>query len=124
MKIYNTLEKQISPTAVALGYFDDFWAEEIDIPDSISFVYSKDNQIWSDYVGQVVDLNKGEKVYFKATTMNDNLAIWNEDFDDYGYFAFFKMTGGKVAASGNLNTLLNPDPEAEVSLEGKDHCFY
>ena len=22
MKIYNTLEKQVSPTAVALGYFD------------------------------------------------------------------------------------------------------
>ena len=31
---------------------------------------------------------------------------------------------GRIAASGNINTLLNPDPTADVSLEGKDRCYY
>ena len=35
----------------------------------------------------------------------------------------FGMTG-KIAASGNINTLLNPDPNADVSLEGRDWCYY
>ena len=34
----------------------------------------------------------------------------------------FVMTG-KIAASGNINTLLNPNPNIEVSLEGKDYCY-
>ena len=34
----------------------------------------------------------------------------------------FVMTG-KIAASGNVNTLLNPDPNAEVSLAEKNFCY-
>ena len=35
----------------------------------------------------------------------------------------FVMTG-RIAASGNINTLLNPDPNADISLEGKNYCYY
>ena len=30
---------------------------------------------------------------------------------------------GRIAASGNINTLLNPDPNADISLEGKKWCY-
>ena len=42
---------------------------------------------------------------------------------DYNKYHQFVMSG-KIAASGNINTLLNPDPNADVSLAGKDWCYY
>ena len=41
----------------------------------------------------------------------------------YNGYHKFVMTG-RIAASGNINTLLNPDPNANVSLAGKDYCYY
>ena len=38
------------------------------------------------------------------------------------YYTF--VMSGKIAASGNINTLLNPDPNADVSLAGKDYCYH
>ena len=40
----------------------------------------------------------------------------------YSNYHRFVMTG-RIAASGNINTLLNPDPNANVSLAGKDYCY-
>ena len=103
---------------IALGYWNSKTIEEIDIPDSVSFVCSIDDQTtWKDYDGYAIDLKKGDKVYIKAKTINDNLVV------DGDKFAFFKMTGGKVAASGNINTLLDPRPNAKISLNGKNYCY-
>ena len=46
----------------------------------------------------------------------------NSRMGTYNDYYYFVMTG-KIAASGNVNTLLNPDPNADVSLEGKDSCY-
>ena len=40
----------------------------------------------------------------------------------YNNYHKFIMTG-KISASGNINTLLNPDPNADISLEGKNYCY-
>ena len=62
-------------------------------------------------------LNAGDKVYMRAVAAgNSRMAI-----SDSSYYNF--ITTGKIAASGNINTLLNPDPEYEVSLAGKDFCY-
>ena len=62
-------------------------------------------------------LNVGDKVYIRAVAAgNSRMAISNSSYYNF-------VTTGKIAASGNINTLLNPDPEAEVSLAGKDFCY-
>ena len=69
-------------------------------------------------IGSTITLtNVGDKVYMRAVAAgNSRMCI---DFDNYHQFI---MTG-KTAASGNVNTLLNPNPNTEVSLEGKDYCY-
>ena len=62
-------------------------------------------------------LNVGDKVYIRAVAAgNSRMAISNSSYYNF-------VTTGKIAASGNINTLLNPNPEAEVSLAGKDFCY-
>ena len=63
-------------------------------------------------------LNVGDKVYMRAVAAGNSRMGTSS-----GNHHKFVMTG-KIAASGNINTLLNPDPNAEVSLEGKDSCYY
>ena len=63
-------------------------------------------------------LNVGDKVYIRAVAAGNSKM--GTDSSNYHKFV---MTG-KIAASGNINTLLNPDPNADVSLEGKDYCYY
>ena len=63
-------------------------------------------------------LNVGDKVYMRAVAAgNSRMGISSDNYHK------FVMTG-RIAASGNINTLLNPDPNADVSLEGKDRCYY
>ena len=63
-------------------------------------------------------LNVGDKVYMRAVPAgNSRMGTSSSNYHK------FVMTG-RIAASGNINTLLNPDPNADVSLEGKDRCYY
>ena len=73
---------------------------------------------WTDFtVGSttITLANVGDKVYFRAK--QDNASFGN--MDDYNYFV---MTG-KIAASGNLNTLLKADGSV-LDLTGRDYCYY
>jgi hypothetical protein len=76
---------------------------------------------WSDFtvgVGSttITLANVGDKVYFRAKQDNERFAT---DIMEYNYFV---MTG-KIAASGNINTLLKADGSI-VDLTGRDYCFY
>jgi hypothetical protein len=78
-------------------------------------VFSYDKQNWSSYeYGTEITLeNIGDKVYFKAAD-----DVENELFDGYR----FDISSGKIAASGNLNTLLKADGSV-VDLTGRDWCY-
>ena len=81
--------------------------------------YKLNDGNWTSYnIGSTIELtNVGDKVYMRAVAArNSRMAISNSSYYNF-------VTTGKIAASGNINTLLNPDPEAEVSLAGKDFCY-
>ena len=59
--------------------------------------------------------NVGDKVYFRAKQDNERFGT---GVFDYNYFI---MTG-KIAASGNLNTLLKADGSV-LELTGRDYCY-
>ena len=85
--------------------------------------YSMDGKSWNTYIdpdsddealrrGKVINLNKDETVYFKATLGdvegNPNLngfAYYNEDVGDVTKFNVFIMTGS-IKANGNIQFLL------------------
>lgn len=82
---------------------------------------SIDGTTWSRYtVGNVINLtNVGDKVYFKAIGSNDKMATSTTAYNK------FVMTG-KIAASGNVNSLLQEDEETArtMSLTSKNtYCF-
>ena len=82
--------------------------------------YKLNDGNWTSYnIGSTIELtNVGDKVYMRAVAAgNSRMGT------DYSNYHQFFMTG-KIAASGNINTLLNPDPNADVSLEGKDSCYF
>ena len=82
---------------------------------------STDGNSWTPYnVEDVITLaNVNDKVYFKAVGSNQSMG--------FGFSAYnkFIMTG-KIAASGNVNSLLEEDEEAArtMSLEGKNFCYF
>ena len=82
---------------------------------------STDGKQWTPYtVEDVITLaNVGDKVYFKAVGSNN---ATGEDTQSYNNFV---MTG-KIAASGNVNSLLEEDEETArtMSLAGKNYCYY
>ena len=82
---------------------------------------STDGSSWTPYaVNDVITLtNVDDKVYFKAVGSNERIAT---NTDNYNKFV---MTG-KIAASGNVNSLLEEDEETArtISLAGKDYCYY
>ena len=81
--------------------------------------YKINNNGWTSYaIGSTITLaNIGDKVYMRAVAAgNPRMGA------SYGGYHKFIITG-KIAASGNINTLLNPDPNAEVSLAGKYFCY-
>lgn len=73
-------------------------------PDDARIVTSTDGQAWTDYTfNDVITLaSAGDKVYFRAKTENQTLGSINSDYYQ------FVMTG-KIAASGNIQTLLKAD---------------
>ena len=60
--------------------------------------------------------NVGDKVYFRAKYDNERFATSSSAYN------YFVMTG-KIAASGNLNTLLKADGSV-LDLTGRDYCYF
>lgn len=81
---------------------------------------STDGSNWNSYtVEDTITLdNIGDKVYFKAVGSNERMATTDSDYN------MFVMTGN-IAASGNVNSLLEEDKETAytMSLEGRDYCY-
>ena len=72
---------------------------------------------WSDFIvgSTTITLeNVGDKVYFRAKQDNNVFAISTN-------YNKFVMTG-KIAASGNINTLLKADGSV-LDLTGRDYCY-
>ena len=72
-----------------------------------SFMTSTDGQTWTDYTFYTVITleNVGDKVYFRAK--DENTATF---YKDYNNWLRFQTTAGKrIAASGNIMTLLKAD---------------
>jgi hypothetical protein len=73
---------------------------------------------WTDFtVGSttITLANVGDKVYFRAKQDNNVFATSDSDYN------YFIMTG-KIAASGNINTLLKADGSV-LDLSGRDGCY-
>ena len=89
-------------------------------PDPIEIVYSTDKDIWEDYDFTTVVIleNEGDKVYFRAKTEND--VSFYKDYSNY--YKFVAIDGKKVAASGNMQTLMKADG-AKLDISGKTHCY-
>ena len=81
--------------------------------------YKLNDGNWTSYdIDSTITLeNVGNKVYMRAVAAGNS----RMGTDDRNYHQFI-MTG-RIAASGNINTLLNPDPNADVGLEGKGFCY-
>ena len=78
-----------------------------------------DDGSWSDFtVGSttITLANVGDKVYFRAK--RDNKRFATSSNSEYNKFI---MTG-KIAASGNINTLLKADGSV-VDLTGRNYCY-
>ena len=85
-------------------------------PDSISLQTSFDGKSWTPYtVEDVITLNMGEKVYFKAVGSNYRMASSPSDYYK------FTTESGEFEASGNVNSLLEEDEETArtMSLENR-----
>ena len=82
--------------------------------------YKLNSGNWTSYnIGSTITLkNVGDKVYMRAVAAGNSRM--GTDYNKHHQF----VMSGKIAASGNINTLLNPDPNADVSLAGKDYCYY
>lgn len=78
-------------------------------------VISTDKQNWSNYEygTEITLVNIGDKVYFKAAA-----DVENGSFEGYG----FNISSGKIAASGNLNTLLKADGSV-LDLNERYYCY-
>ena len=82
---------------------------------------STDGKSWTPYtIGDTITLaNANDKVYFNAIGSNDRMG---SSLQNYNYFS---MTG-KIAASGNVNSLLEEDENTSrtMSLVGKTYCYF
>ena len=81
-----------------IGYDNDMF-EQIDIFASLQC--STDNSTWQEWDGHVINLNAGQKVYIKALNPNPNGMA-----KDYGMKYHNFIFEGKIAASGNIQYLL------------------
>ena len=88
---------------------------------AVNLQTSTDGSSWTPYtVNDVITLtNVDDKVYFKAVGSNSVMGSSESNYNN------FEMTG-KIAASGNINSLLEEDKETArtMSLAGKNYCYY
>ena len=88
----------------------------------VSLEYSTDGNTWSPFVvgsTKVTLANIGDKMYVRATSAgNTRMGCYS---GEYGRFIYnrFVMTG-KIAASGNVDTLLNQNGNATLT----SYCYY
>ena len=88
-------------------------------PDSINLQTSTDGKSWTHYnVGDVITINSGEKVYFKAAGQNSRMATSPENYHKFDFI-------GEFEASGNVNSLLEEDENTArtMSLENREFCY-
>ena len=87
---------------------------------AINLQTSTNGSSWTPYtVNDVITLtNVDDKVYFKAVGSNNKISD-----SPFGYNKF--VITGKIAASGNVNSLLEEDEETArtMSLAGKSICY-
>ena len=87
---------------------------------AINLQTSTDGKSWTPYtVEDVITINMGEKVYFKAIGSNDRMASSPNDYNK------FTTESGEFEASGNVNSLLEENEETArtMSLENKQFCY-
>ena len=88
-------------------------------PDGINLQTSTDGKSWTPYnVGDVITINSGEKVYFKAAGQNSRMATSPQNYHKFDFI-------GEFEASGNVNSLLEEDPNIArtMSLENREFCY-
>ena len=88
-------------------------------PDSINLQTSTNGISWTPYnVGDVITINSGEKVYFKAVGYNNRMATSPENYHKFDFI-------GELEASGNVNSLLEEDEYVArtISLENREFCY-
>ena len=89
-------------------------------PSDINLQTSTNGRSWTPYnIGDVITVpNEGGKVYFAAVVSNYTLASSPSDFYKF-------VTTGEFESSGNVNSLLEEDPNIArtMSLEGKQFCY-
>lgn len=88
-------------------------------PDSINLQTSFDGKSWTPYnVGDVITINSGRKVYFKAKGQNSRMATSPDNYYKFEFTSEFE-------ASGNVNSLLEEDEETArtMSLEFREMCY-
>ena len=126
IEAYFGTEKVLGKSEPATGPWLCFTAEEANSTvrmkanysaPEVSLEYSTDGNTWSPFVvgsTTVTLANIGDKMYVRATNAgNTGMASSYSDSNQ------FVMTG-KIAASGNLNTLLDQNGNATLT----DHCYY
>ena len=90
-------------------------------PDNINLQTSTDGKSWTTYnVGDIITVpNAGGKVYFAAVGSNYTLASSPENYHRFDFI-------GEFEASGNVNSLLEEDPNIArtMSLEGRQFCYF
>ena len=89
-------------------------------PQDINLQTSTDGKSWTPYnIGDVITVpNAGGKVYFAAVGSNYTLASSPSDFYKF-------VTTSEFEASGNVNSLLEEDPNIArtMSLENRQFCY-
>ena len=89
-------------------------------PSDINLQTSTNGSSWTPYnIGDVITVpNEGGKVYFAAVGSNYTLASSPSDFYKF-------VTTGEFEASGNVNSLLEEDPNIArtMSLENRQFCY-
>lgn len=88
-------------------------------PDNISLQTSFDGKSWTPYnVEDVITINSGGKVYFKAKGQNSRMATSPDNYYKFEFTSEFE-------ASGNVNSLLEEDEETArtMSLEFREMCY-
>ena len=90
-------------------------------PQDINLQTSTDGKSWTSYnVGDIITVpNAGGKVYFAAVGSNYALASSPENYHRFDFI-------GEFEASGNVNSLLEEDPNIArtMSLEGRQFCYF
>ena len=80
--------------------------------------YSTDGTSWTQWDYSAITVPAGGKVYFKG----NNSAGFSTSYSNYSRFV---ITGGKIAASGSVQSLIYGDDfENNLTIPEGDYCFY